>query len=520
MYPRYLQSLPLDKRKTLQLVNVVSLSIKSRQTTRGGTQWLGTIVSSSGKKLVDIPITDPIFVKKIESGYQSNGNYLITMSLGMPYKPDNWDGDEAPCWKLIAGVIELSKTQVANRRNEVKPENLLNIEASNLKLSLYKVGNLNASSPMISVPENQNLIALSNDRDLVLVKCWNTQTYTKYACDVELINLPIYSRVFEVNRVNELFFSPDGQLLGVLNLEKGEVECWNIVSNQLLYKFTDSDLANLITVYEGDEEEGISDTVVTTTYIIFFSSEKNIIVCSDFGIKTWKYGKLLYSIPQYRVTSDDMTREMKEVIAFNNDRDIFAFTDNKSQITSLINLKSGQLITTLKNDSSEIYQATLSHDASLLVLLEGNETLKLYNLSSNKYLKSLSILKGYEILDVQISPDLNHIAVISAKSGNEMDYAISKMLAANDKASDRKERKEVDLIRGEYGVKILNIKTGEVDAFIDYSDKIRSPFLVNMQISNILFSNDGKLLFVQRKDGWVTPYWVEVFHLSHQRKSI
>jgi WD40 repeat protein len=414
----YLQALPLNRRKTLQLINAVSLSIKPKTTSRGVTQLRGEVVTISGRSLADIPITDPTFIRKIESGYQPNGNYLITMSLGMPYKPDNWEGDETPCWKLIAGVIELPKNQLTSYKTEVETDNLLTTEANKLKLSLYKVGKLNASSPMISISENQNLIALSFDRDLVLVKCWNTQTYSKYACDVELINLPIYSRVFEVNRVDELFFSPDGQLLGILNLENGEVQCWSIVNNQLLYKFTDSDLVNIRTVYEGDEEEGISDTVVITTYIIFFSSEKNIIVCSDFGVKAWKYGKLLYSIPQYRVTSDDMTREMKEIIAFNNDRDIFAFTDNKSQTTSLINLKSGQLITTLKNDSTEICQATLSHDASLLVLLEKNETLKLYNLSSNKYLKSLSILEGYKILDVQISPDLNHIAVISAKAGN------------------------------------------------------------------------------------------------------
>lgn len=33
---------------------------------------------------------------------------LITVSLSMPWRPDGWEGDD-PCWKLIAGVIELEE---------------------------------------------------------------------------------------------------------------------------------------------------------------------------------------------------------------------------------------------------------------------------------------------------------------------------------------------------------------------------------------------------------------------------
>jgi hypothetical protein len=40
--------------------------------------------------------------------YQSTTeSYLVTVSLGMPWAPSSqWEG-EIPCWKLIAGVIEL-----------------------------------------------------------------------------------------------------------------------------------------------------------------------------------------------------------------------------------------------------------------------------------------------------------------------------------------------------------------------------------------------------------------------------
>ena len=79
---------------------------------------------------------------------------------------------------------------------------------------------------------------------------------------------------------------------------------------------------------------------------------------------------------------------------------------------------------------------------------------------------------------------------------------------------------KIELIGGEYGVKILNIKTREVEAFIDYSsDAIRFPSLLNKHISNILFSNDGNLLFVKRQDHWSKPCWVEVFHLVYSRES-
>jgi len=35
------------------------------------------------------------------------------VSLSMPWRPDDWEGDD-PCWKLIAGVIELPEDIVDN----------------------------------------------------------------------------------------------------------------------------------------------------------------------------------------------------------------------------------------------------------------------------------------------------------------------------------------------------------------------------------------------------------------------
>ncbi len=96
--PSYLQSLPLHERHTLQLVQTNCFSVVKNN------GWRGTI--SSGHSLTNAKITDPVFIEKLETGYQPTGSCLLTVSLSMPYAPcQDWEG-ESPCWKLIAGVIE------------------------------------------------------------------------------------------------------------------------------------------------------------------------------------------------------------------------------------------------------------------------------------------------------------------------------------------------------------------------------------------------------------------------------
>lgn len=101
--PSYLQSLPFEQRRTLQLVRAVSFYAQNR----GNNNWRGTLQTANGQCLKDAKITDPIFVDKLNAGYQPQNNCLVTVSLSMPYQPrPDWE-DEVPCWKLIAGVIEL-----------------------------------------------------------------------------------------------------------------------------------------------------------------------------------------------------------------------------------------------------------------------------------------------------------------------------------------------------------------------------------------------------------------------------
>lgn len=102
--PSWLKALPFQQRRTLQLVQTASLSVTKSPS--GNTGWRGTLQTSNGHTLREAKITDPVFAEKLEAGYQPMGSCLVTVSLSMPWAPHDWEGEE-PCWKLIAGVIEV-----------------------------------------------------------------------------------------------------------------------------------------------------------------------------------------------------------------------------------------------------------------------------------------------------------------------------------------------------------------------------------------------------------------------------
>lgn len=116
----YLQSLPIQQRRTLELVKVVDLSVRPLGIKYEESQkWEGTIVTENGQRLTT-SITDPVFVRKLDLGYRPKPPCLVTVSLSMPWRPADWEGDD-PCWKLIAGVVELApeRTQYENREDEI-----------------------------------------------------------------------------------------------------------------------------------------------------------------------------------------------------------------------------------------------------------------------------------------------------------------------------------------------------------------------------------------------------------------
>ncbi len=107
----YMQSLPTCDRLTLQLVKAVKFTVNEPiKRKEGGNKWKGSIVTQHGQRLT-ATITDPVFIKKLESGYRPQKACLVTVSLSMPWRPDNWVGGY-PCWKLIAGVVELPEDVV------------------------------------------------------------------------------------------------------------------------------------------------------------------------------------------------------------------------------------------------------------------------------------------------------------------------------------------------------------------------------------------------------------------------
>lgn len=106
---RYLQSLPFQQRRTLQLIYATKFSVQAIPNTQGSRKWQGTLVTITGQQLTNASITDPVLVNRLESGYSPQNPCLVTVSLSLPHKPSkDWEGDD-PCWKLIAGAIELSE---------------------------------------------------------------------------------------------------------------------------------------------------------------------------------------------------------------------------------------------------------------------------------------------------------------------------------------------------------------------------------------------------------------------------
>jgi hypothetical protein len=94
-------------RTTLELIRVDDFSVRDTTSPSTGKQgWKGLVVS--GGRVLDLPITDPVFCERMATGHRPSGSCLLTMSLSMPHKPADWQADDAPvCWKLIAGIIEL-----------------------------------------------------------------------------------------------------------------------------------------------------------------------------------------------------------------------------------------------------------------------------------------------------------------------------------------------------------------------------------------------------------------------------
>lgn len=105
--PTMLRQKPFEERITLQLIRVETFKVRDAQTIAWEKrQWRGTITSDG--RSFEVGITDPVYFEKLNKGHEPSPPCLLTVSLGMPYKPPGWDR-EPQCWKLIAAVIELQE---------------------------------------------------------------------------------------------------------------------------------------------------------------------------------------------------------------------------------------------------------------------------------------------------------------------------------------------------------------------------------------------------------------------------
>jgi len=99
----FLNSLEPDQRRTLQLVKATVKKVHQYQDSK---KWEASL-SISNKQQLTAKITDIVMIEKLNKGFSlKDKECLVTISLAKPWQQNNLD--KLSCWKLIAGVIELS----------------------------------------------------------------------------------------------------------------------------------------------------------------------------------------------------------------------------------------------------------------------------------------------------------------------------------------------------------------------------------------------------------------------------
>jgi hypothetical protein len=105
----YMQGLAPDERRTLQLVEATDFAVRTTGRHHSGQRvWKGRFTAPDGRWL-EANITDPVFSARLDAGLLAPAHCLLTISLSLPWRPPDWSGEGEPCWKLIAGVIELDE---------------------------------------------------------------------------------------------------------------------------------------------------------------------------------------------------------------------------------------------------------------------------------------------------------------------------------------------------------------------------------------------------------------------------
>lgn len=381
----FLQALPFHQRRTLQLVYAVKFSVRiAGQRTEGGNKWEGSLVTKNGQRL-DARITDPVFVERLEAGYRPLHPCLVSVSLSMPWRHNDWEGDD-PCWKLIAAVIELTEEAVDTDRQAIQVKQVEADKSKSQTQTWRCVHTLTGHSPLAISPDGQTIIGCSSDNT---VKFWNLHTG-------ELLRtLIIHSTGF-----SPIAISPDGNTLANIS-DYDTIQLWNLQTGKLIRTFNDGSMntwldyaafspdGQLLAGGSGNDESG------------------------DTSIKVWALNtrKLIYILAE-----DDPCNHSSTV--FSPDGETLAsngWQDGKWSI-KMWSLQSGELIRTLigyLDGLNDFYHGfdciAFSPDGKTLAGGSWNGTVMLWNLQSGKLIHTITVHSP--IVDsVAFSPDSQTLA--------------------------------------------------------------------------------------------------------------
>jgi hypothetical protein len=102
----YLEFLPIHQRRTLQLIRATKFKVSHYRDTG---RWEASFFTACGQKMKG-SITDLAAIDKLNQGVTFGNECLVIISLSQPWRKT--EADELACWKLIAGVIELSESDL------------------------------------------------------------------------------------------------------------------------------------------------------------------------------------------------------------------------------------------------------------------------------------------------------------------------------------------------------------------------------------------------------------------------
>ena len=101
--PGYFQTIPRDEWKSLQLIRNTRVQFEPDHL--NPRKWRASFEDGSGRPLA-LKVTDPLADSIARKYEDTDGDCLLTISLGGPWQPRN-ESLPMMCYKLVAGVIEV-----------------------------------------------------------------------------------------------------------------------------------------------------------------------------------------------------------------------------------------------------------------------------------------------------------------------------------------------------------------------------------------------------------------------------